>query len=325
LGDLAPQPALGPFCGRQIKAATQKLCGKSKRGILAKMTKTKPLVGRGVGPDQVVSSPNPDSANIVAQEHHPIKWVALFLCSESEDTGIVNIFKQTLGSIVGGRVLDVATQEGGFVQILTESLKSYTEIVGIDISEHAIKVAQSTFDQENVQFIQMDAEQLSFEDKSFDTVSISASLHHLANISPVLTEMKRVLKLGGRFIIAEMHREGQTEAQLTVVYLHHWVAEVDSALGQVHNSTLARQEFVDYVESLGLCNVELGDFSDTDSDPMDEIRIEQLEGLIDRNIQRAEVVSNYKRLKRRGEELRRRLYEVGAQREPVLIVIGEKR
>ena len=82
---------------------------------------------------------------------------------------------------------------------------------------------------------------------------------------------------------------------------------------------------MDYVERLGLCNVEFCDFSDTDSDPMDETGIEQLEGLIDRNIQRAEGVSSYRELKRRGEELRQRLHEVGAQREPVLIVIGEKR
>jgi 2-polyprenyl-3-methyl-5-hydroxy-6-metoxy-1,4-benzoquinol methylase len=236
---------------------------------------------------------------------------------------MMNFFRQTFGDIAGGRVLDVATQDGDFVRILAESLENYTEIVGIDISERAIETAQGTFDQENIQFIQMDAEQMGLKDESFDTVSISASLHHLANIPPVLAEMKRVLRPGGRVIIAEMHREGQTEAQLTVVYLHHWLAEVDSALGKVHKRTLARQEFVDHAKNLGLCNIKLYDFSDTNSDPMDETRIEQLEGLIDRDIRRAERVSSYRELKRRGEELRRRLYEVGAQREPVLIVIGE--
>ncbi len=234
-------------------------------------------------------------------------------------------FRQTLGNIAGGRVLDVATQEGDFVRILAENLESYTEIIGIDINERAIETAQSTFDQENIQFIQMDAEQMALQDESFDTVSISASLHHLTNIPLVLTEVKRVLRPGGHFIIAEMHRDGQTEAQLTVVYLHHWLAKVDSALGTVHNSTLARQEFVDHVTSLGLCNVELYDFNDTNSDPMGKTRIEQLESLIDRNLQRAEGVSSYGELKRRGEKLRRRLYEVGAQREPMIILISEKR
>ncbi|MBU0492583.1 MAG: methyltransferase domain-containing protein [Chloroflexi bacterium] len=236
----------------------------------------------------------------------------------------MNIFEPILGNMVGGRVLDVATREGGFVQILTGNLKNYTEMVGIDISEHAIEVARSTFDQENIQFIRMDAEQLDFEDESFDTVSISASLHHLANIPQVLVEVKRVLKTGGHFIIAEMHRDGQTEAQLTTVYLHHWVAEVDSALGIIHNHTLARQEFADYMRKLGWCDIAFYDFSDMELDPMDEATISELEGLIDKNILRAAGVSSYTALKRRGEELYRRLREVGVQREPVLVVVAKK-
>ena len=67
---------------------------------------------------------------------------------------------------------------------------------------------------------------------------------------------------------------GQTEAELTSIYLHHWVAEVDSALGRLHDSTLARQEFVDYVASLGLSQVEFYDYTDRDSDPMERARIE---------------------------------------------------
>lgn len=235
-----------------------------------------------------------------------------------------NIFKEALGDIVGGSVLDVATHEGGFVQILLENLKSYTEIIGTDISEHAIEIAQSTFAQKNIQFMQMDAEQLSFEDERFDTVSISASLHHVANIPQVLAEMKRVLKPGGHFVIAEMNCDGQTEAQLTTVYLHHWVADVDSALGLLHNHTLHRQEFVDYMEELGLCDVIFYDFSDLESDPRTETTITDLGGLIERNIQRTEGLPNCMALIRRGQELHEQLYEVGVQREPVLVVVGKK-
>jgi ubiquinone/menaquinone biosynthesis C-methylase UbiE len=236
---------------------------------------------------------------------------------------IVDVFERTLGGIDGGRVLDVATQEGGFVQILMGALKGYTEIVGIDISERAIETAQSTVGQKRVRFLAMDAEQLDFEDGSFDTVSISASLHHLSNAQRVLEEMKRVLKPGGHFILAEMHRDGQTEGELTSVYLHHWVAEVDSALGGLHHPTLARQELADYVE-LGLGHVELYDSIDRDSDPMHRTRIEQLEGLIERTIRRAEGARECRKLQERGEELRQRLRRVGAHREPILVVIGEK-
>ena len=60
------------------------------------------------------------------------------------------------------------------------------------------------------------------------------------------------------------------------------------------------------------------------TDPMDESKITGLEGLIERNILRAEEVSNYTMLRQRGEELGRRLHKVGTQREPVLVITGRK-
>jgi ubiquinone/menaquinone biosynthesis C-methylase UbiE len=44
----------------------------------------------------------------------------------------MSTFRQALGGISCGRVLEVATGEGGFIQTLAENLKSYVEIVGID-------------------------------------------------------------------------------------------------------------------------------------------------------------------------------------------------
>jgi SAM-dependent methyltransferase len=236
----------------------------------------------------------------------------------------MNLIERVMSSVAGGRVLDVATQEGHFVQMLMQNIQSYTEIVGIDVNESAVKTARNTIDQEKTRFLVMNAEQLGFGDKSFDTVSISASFHHLSNIRQVLAEMERVLKPAGNFVIVEMHRDGQTEAELTSVYLHQWAAEVDSALGCLHKSTLARQEFIDYVAGLGLSKVEFYDYTDRDSNPMEKTRIEQLEDLIDRVIQRAEEASTYRELKKRGEKLRQRLHRLGAQREPVLVVFGKK-
>jgi ubiquinone/menaquinone biosynthesis C-methylase UbiE len=236
----------------------------------------------------------------------------------------VEIIGKVLGGITGGRVLDIATQEGGFVQVLKEQLKDYTEMVGIDINERAIQRARDTLSQDNIRFLVMDAERLDFGNESFDTVSISASLHHLSNIRQVLDEMKRVLKTGGHFLIAEMVRDGQTEAELTSVYLHQWAAEVDTAIGILHNSTLARRELENYVTGLGLTDVEIYDCIDRDSDPMEKTRIEQLRGLIERVLQRAQRAGTSRDLKDRGEQLLNRLQGVGARREPILFVVGMK-
>jgi ubiquinone/menaquinone biosynthesis C-methylase UbiE len=238
--------------------------------------------------------------------------------------GKLDSIERMLRGIDGGKVLDVATHEGHFVRILMENLKSYKEIVGIDVNEESIETAIKNLAQENVRFLVMDAERLDFEDESIDTVNISASLHHLANIPRVLDEMDRVLTPGGHFIIVEMHRDGQTEAALTSIYLHQWVAEVDTALGYLHNSTLARQELVNYMARLDLSNVEYDDYIDIASDPMEKARIEQLERLIERTIQRAEGTNNYGKFEARGNELLYRLHKTGAQREPIIIVVGKK-
>jgi hypothetical protein len=108
------------------------------------------------------------------------------------------------------------------------------------------------------------------------------------------------------------------------VYLHEWVAEVDTALGHVHNPLLARQDFVDHAENLGLRSLAYYDYDDRDSDPMEASRIKVLEDLIDRTMPRIEGISNEARLTKRGEELRRRLHIVGAQDEPRILIVGKK-
>jgi hypothetical protein len=57
---------------------------------------------------------------------------------------------------------------------------------------------------------------------------------------------------------------------------------------------------------------------------MEQTRIEQLEDLIVKNLPRARSARNYSQLKERGENLIQRLHKVGAQREPRLMVVGEK-
>ena len=110
------------------------------------------------------------------------------------------VIEEAISKVVGGKVLDVATQEGHFVQLLMNNLQSYVQIVGIDIDQEAIKKAQETIRNKNIQFLVMNAERMGFGNENFDTVSISASLHHLPNIQQVLAEIKRVLKSGGNFI-----------------------------------------------------------------------------------------------------------------------------
>jgi len=206
--------------------------------------------------------------------------------AQTQGTDLASIFARALGGISGGRVLDIATAQGGFLELLGDNLKEYEALIGVDTDVPALEVARDRLGRENVCFLQMDAERLAFRDESLDTVGIGASLHHLANIPRVLAEIGRVLKPGGHLLLSEMHCDGRTAPQLTVVYLHHWVADIDTALGLLHNRTLSRQAFVDYAANLGLRNVTCYDWYDTDADPMNEEVIRRFEGLIEAQVRR---------------------------------------
>lgn len=236
----------------------------------------------------------------------------------------MNTFEELFFNLDGGRVLDVATGEGGYITILQRYLSSYASIIGVDASERVIQIARRAYQKPEIHFVQMNAEQLGFRTGTFDTVNISASLHHLENVSRVLAEMKRVLRSGGKFILTEMHRDGTTEAQFNAVRIHHWAAIVDTNLGTLHDRTFARVEMLNFIDELNLRNVTIRDFPNTDSDPMDEKTIQSIEGYLDRYTQRAQKAAGSEILIHQSEELRRSLHEKGLQREPVLIVIAEK-
>lgn len=230
--------------------------------------------------------------------------------------------KDILGHISGGRVLDVATGSGGFIHFLLEGLKDYTEIIGLDSNERAAAVFAEAFkDKPNICFDLGDAIRRNFDAESFDLVCISNSLHHFEDPVPVLYQMQRLLRPGGHLLIAEMVRDGQTDTQLTHVYLHHWWAAVDRTTGIVHHETYQRAELIEMINALGLSDLALYELADTDENPKSPEILAQLNSVIDRYIQRAE---GYPDLQARGDELRTRVAEIGFHGATTLIAVGAK-
>ena len=251
---------------------------------------------------------------------------------------------EKLRSISAGKVLDVATARGGFIDTLIKTLKAYDSFVGIDYwpsdeSEKDVESAKKRFEGKAVQFFQMNAENLGFEDGSFDTVCISYALHHLASIDRVITEMKRVLKKGGNFILQEAYCDGeQTEAQKAEELEHEWSARIDSLLGITHNKTLTRQEISDIADGLKLSEVEIFDSTHPVDclfcekkhqceDPRNQATFHELIKDIDDGIKKIE---NHVDLQTRmylmeeGEKVKEAIAKSGASPASCLFIIGKK-
>ncbi|MDO8055516.1 MAG: methyltransferase domain-containing protein [Candidatus Hermodarchaeota archaeon] len=162
-----------------------------------------------------------------------------------------------LAKIEGGRVLDVCTGKGKFIETLMKTLKAFDSFFGVDIDADDLAAAREKIPGDIAQFMEMDAERLEFADASFDTVAIAFSLHHLPDVHKVLAEMKRVLKPGGHFIVEEMYQDGeQSEAQHTGILEHHWTAKVDRLLGIHHNETLTQTQILLMLDALQFSNLE---------------------------------------------------------------------
>jgi ubiquinone/menaquinone biosynthesis C-methylase UbiE len=74
---------------------------------------------------------------------------------------------------------------------------------GLDISSQMTQLAQATYPE--FSFFTGSAMQLPFDNHVFDIVICSASFHHFPKPDNFLEEAKRVLKAGGKLVIAEIN------------------------------------------------------------------------------------------------------------------------
>jgi hypothetical protein len=92
------------------------------------------------------------------------------------------------------------------------------------------------------------------------------------------------------------------------VELHHWWAAIDTLGGKVHRETFPRAEVMDLIAGLRLSDLRVDELTDSDTDPLSRETVDELDPVIDRYIGLAD---GHPDLQARGEELRRRLHDVG--------------
>lgn len=102
-------------------------------------------------------------------------------------------------------ILDIATGTGDLAIQFAENSKA-KRIVGLDLSEGMLSVARKKAikkDVAHIEFIKGDSEALPFEDQSFDAITVSFGIRNFENLEKGLSEIHRVLKTGGIFVILE--------------------------------------------------------------------------------------------------------------------------
>jgi len=105
----------------------------------------------------------------------------------------------------GSTVLDVGCGVGGTSRYLAKALGPEADVTGITLSPNQVKRAtELAVEQgvENARFTVMNALAMEFPDNSFDVVWACESGEHMPDKEAYINEMMRVLKPGGKFVMA---------------------------------------------------------------------------------------------------------------------------
>jgi len=126
-------------------------------------------------------------------------------------------FLETLVPMFGLRdeqkVLDAGTGTGILIPFLLRAVGPSGQVVAIDFANKMIKVSRSKYGHSpNVSFAVQNIEQMDYPSESFDAVVCFGLFPHLENRVEALRQIKRVLKLEARLIIAHAHSSEEINA-----------------------------------------------------------------------------------------------------------------
>jgi SAM-dependent methyltransferase len=141
------------------------------------------------------------------------------------------------------RVLDVGCGSGWATRLIAETAVN-GRVVGIDISDEMIAVAQSSSAGfPNIDFKVASAESLPFADAEFTHVFSMESLYYYSDLSTALKEIHRVLVNGGTFVtVVDLYLENEPS--------HQWVPALN-----VPVQLLGVADYRALLDSAGFINV----------------------------------------------------------------------
>jgi demethylmenaquinone methyltransferase/2-methoxy-6-polyprenyl-1,4-benzoquinol methylase len=118
----------------------------------------------------------------------------------------------------GSKVLDVAAGTGDLTILISKRVGPQGSVILSDVNEQMLQAARARLARadipDNVQFLQADAEDLQFEDNTFDAATIGYGIRNFTNKMRALREILRVLRPGGQLTIIEFSKPTSRPVQV---------------------------------------------------------------------------------------------------------------
>lgn len=137
----------------------------------------------------------------ISKEYDGLNRVISFGIDVKWRKKVVDIIAKTQAN----RILDIATGTGDLAINLAKT--DAQEIIGLDISDGMLEVGRKKVAEKKlgnkIKMILGDSENLPFEDNSFDAISVAFGVRNFEDLEKGLSEILRVLKPKGTFVILE--------------------------------------------------------------------------------------------------------------------------
>lgn len=173
--------------------------------------------------------PKRENNNKIKNRYNRISKVYDLIEKPMEAMMMDNWRKELFKEIEGKKILEVGVGTGKNLQYYS----SDKEVTGIDFSEKMLSKAKYRSEyKENITLMEMNAENMSFEDNAFDTVVTSCVFCSVPEPVKGLKEIRRVCKNGGKVIMLEHMRSdkpavGKFMDMVNFIPVHIWGANIN--------------------------------------------------------------------------------------------------
>jgi ubiquinone/menaquinone biosynthesis C-methylase UbiE len=154
-----------------------------------------------------MNRPTHDSETLANQQQILKREARLRRFGYDSPTAVQFVLAQALP--LSGAVLEVGTGKGRFLVELARHVAAVTTMdIAAEEQQCARLNARYAGVEEKIRFVLQDAARLPWPDATFDAAVTMNAMHHIAHFEQVLEEMLRVVKPGGKIVLADFSRRG---------------------------------------------------------------------------------------------------------------------
>lgn len=149
-------------------------------------------------------------------------------------SGMINTLAPPKRTGSGWHSLDVAGGTGDIAFGIVEASDRNAHVTVLDINGSMLKVGEQRAAKrglsDNLEFVEADAQQLPFDDNTFDAYTIAFGIRNVPRIDRALSEAFRVLKRGGRFLCLEF---SEVEMPMLDRFYDQWSMNAIPQIGRI--------------------------------------------------------------------------------------------